>query len=168
MKKKNKTVAFLALCTTLALILSYVEVLLPPIFPAVPGIKMGLANIVIVFLLYRRGTKSALCVSLMRLILVSMLFSNLMAFLYSLAGALLSLLVMTLLYRMNILSQVGVSVAGAVAHNLGQVLMAMLLLDTTELGYYMAVLTVTGTVAGILVGLCGSILEKKIPEKLFK
>lgn len=168
MKKKYKSVAFLGLCTTLALILSYVEVLLPPLFPAVPGIKMGLANIVIVFLLYRRGMMSALWVSLLRIVLVSILFSNMMAFLYSLAGALLSLVVMTLLYRMNILSPVGVSVSGGVTHNLGQVLMAMLLLDTTELGYYMAVLSVTGTVAGILVGLCGSLLIKKIPEKLFK
>lgn len=165
MKKKNKTVAFLGLCTALAMILSYVEVLLPPLFPAVPGIKMGLANIVIIFLLYRNGAVSALCVSLVRIILVSMLFSNMMAFLYSVAGALLSLGVMALLCRLNFLSPTGVSVAGGVTHNLGQVLVAMLLLDTSELFYYMAVLTVTGTLAGILVGVCGSILVKKVPRK---
>lgn len=165
MKKKNKTVAFLGLCTALAMILSYVEVLLPPLFPAVPGIKMGLANIVIIFLLYRKGAVSALCVSLVRIILVSMLFSNMMAFLYSVAGAVLSLGVMALLFRLNILSPTGVSVSGGVTHNLGQVLVAMLLLDTSELFYYMAVLTVTGTLAGILVGVCGSILVKKVPRK---
>ena len=167
MKKKNKTVPFLGLCTTLALILAYVEVLVQPLFPAIPGIKMGLPNIVIVFLLYRKGATSAICVSLLRIILVSMLFSNMRAFLYSLAGAVLSLGVMIVLKKLNILSTIGVSVAGGVMHNLGQILTAMLLLDTSELGYYMAVLTVTGTIAGILVGLCGSILVEKIPKKLF-
>ena len=167
MKKKNKTVAFLGLCTALAMILSYVEAVLPPLFPSVPGIKMGLANIVIIFLLYRKGTMAAFCVSMVRIILVSMLFSNMMAFLYSLAGALLSLLVMSVLKRLNFMSAVGISVSGGVAHNAGQVLTAMLLLDTTELAYYMAVLTVTGTAAGILVGLCAVILINKIPQKLF-
>lgn len=167
MKNKNKTVAFLGLCISLALILAYVEVLIGPLFPAIPGIKMGLPNIVIVFLLYRKGTASAICVSLLRIVLVSMLFGNAMSFLYSLAGAVLSIAAMILLRRLDFMSVVGVSVAGAVLHNLGQVLTAMLLLDTSELGYYMAVLTVTGTVAGILVGLCGAILVKKIPENLF-
>ena len=167
MKNKNKTVAFLGLCTSLALILAYVEIILGPLFPAIPGIKMGLPNIVIVFLLYRRGPTFAAIVSLLRILLVSILFGNAMSFLYSLAGAALSLVVMILLQKLNIMSAVGVSVAGGVTHNLGQVLTAMLLLDTSELAYYMAVLTVTGTVAGILVGLCGSILVKKIPENLF-
>ena len=166
MKKKNRKVAFLGLCTTLALILAYVEVLVQPLFPAIPGIKMGLPNIIIVFLLYRRGAVSAGCVSLIRIILVSMLFGNAMTFLYSVAGAILSLSVMILLRRINIMSEVGVSVSGGVAHNIGQVLMAMLLLDTAELGYYMVVLTVTGTIAGIFVGLCGSFLVKKIPDKI--
>ena len=166
MKKKNKTVAFLGLCISLALVLAYVEVLLGPVFPAIPGIKMGLPNIVIMFLLYRCGALSAICVSLLRIVLVSILFGNAMTFMYSLAGALLSLAVMILLRRLNFMSAVGVSVAGGVTHNLGQVLTAMLLLETSELGYYMVVLTVTGTIAGILIGLCGSVLVKKIPETL--
>ena len=167
MKKKNRTVAFLGLCTSLAMILAYVEVLIGPMFPAVPGIKMGLPNIVIMFLLYRKGKASAICVSLLRIVLASLLFGNAMSFLYSLAGAILSIAVMIVLLRMNFLSSVGVSVAGGVTHNLGQVLTAMLLLDTSELGYYMVVLTITGTFAGILVGLCASVLVKKIPENLF-
>ena len=167
MNKKNKTVAFLGLCTTLALILAYVEALLGPLFPAIPGIKMGLPNIVIIFLLYRKNAASAICVSLLRIVLVSLLFGNAMSFLYSLSGAVLSFAVMLVLRRLNVLSAVGVSVAGGVTHNVGQVLMAMLLLDTSELAYYMAVLTVTGTIAGVLVGLCGGILIKKIPGKLF-
>ena len=79
----------------------------------------------------------------------------------------LSLLVMILMRRLRVLSTVGVSVAGGVTHNVGQILMAMLLLETAELGYYLVVLTVTGTIAGVLIGLCGSILIRKIPQKLF-
>lgn len=165
---KSKSVAFFGVCTALAMILAYVEVLLPPIFPAVPGIKMGLPNIIIVFLLYRRGPIPAIAVSLLRVALVSMLFSNAMALLYSLSGAILSLLVMIILRKLNFLSTVGVSVAGGVAHNVGQILMAMLLLETSELFYYLVVLTVTGTIAGILIGLCGSLIIKRIPERLLK
>lgn len=167
MKKKTKAVAFLGLCTTLALILAYVEILMQPLFPAVPGIKMGLPNIVFVFLLYRFGAGSAICVSGVRIILVSILFGNTVSLLYSVAGATLSLATMILLRRIKFFSCVGVSVAGSVMHNLGQILTAMLILDTTELGYYMAVLTVTGTIAGILIGLCGSVVIKKVPQKLF-
>lgn len=166
MKKRSKTVAFIGICTALALILAYVEILVQPLFPTIPGIKMGLPNIIIVFVLYRRGAPYAIGVSLIRLILVSILFGNVMAFLYSLAGAALSLAVMILLRRFNLLSTVGVSVAGGVTHNIGQILMAMLLLQTVELGYYLVVLTVSGIIAGILVGLCGSILLKKLPKKL--
>lgn len=166
MKKKNKTVAFLGMCTSLALILAYVEILIGPVFPSIPGIKMGLPNIVIIFLLYRKGRLSAIGVSLLRIVLVSMLFGNTMSFLYSLSGALLSILVMIVLKKLDILSTVGVSVAGGVTHNLGQVLTAMFLLETSELAYYMVVLTVTGTLAGIFVGICGSLLVKKIPQNL--
>ncbi len=166
MKKQAKSVAFIGLCTALALILAYVELLLPPLFVAVPGIKMGLPNIILIFLLYRCGAKTAIGVSLVRILLVSILFGNTMAFLYSLAGAVLSMLVMILLRRLNLLSSVGVSVAGAVSHNVGQILTAMLLLETAELGYYLLVLTVTGTAAGIFIGLCGSLLIRKIPLKM--
>lgn len=164
---KSKKIAFLGLCTALALILAYVEVMMQPLFPSIPGIKMGLPNVIIVFLLYRQGPAFAAGVSLVRILLVSILFGNAMTFLYSLAGAVLSLLVMILLRRFNLMSTVGVSVAGGVTHNLGQILMAMVLLETAELGYYMVVLTVTGIVAGILVGLCGAFLIKKVPKKLF-
>lgn len=163
MRNKTKATAFMGLFTALAMVLAYVEVLLPPLFPSVPGIKMGLPNIIIVFLLYRRSAGSAIAVSLLRIALVSMLFGNAMVLLYSLAGGILSILVMILLRRLNILSTVGVSVAGGVAHNVGQILMAMLLLDTAEIGYYLIVLTVTGIIAGVFVGLCGSAMIKKIP-----
>lgn len=166
MSNKSKTVAFYGLFIALAIILAYVEVLLPPLFPAVPGIKMGLPNIIIVFLLYRRSAKSAIGVSLMRILLVSMLFGNAMALIYSLAGGILSLFIMILFRRLNFLSTVGVSVVGGVAHNVGQIVTAMLLLQTAELGYYLVVLTVSGIIAGVFVGLCGFALIKKIPANL--
>lgn len=168
MKNRSHRIAFLGLCTALALILAYVEILLQPLFPAIPGIKMGLPNIVIVFLLYRFSAVSAISVSLLRIALASLLFGNAMAFFYSLAGGILSLLVMILLRKTKLMSPVGVSVAGGVSHNIGQILTAMLLLETAELGYYLVVLTVTGTVAGVLIGLCGSILVKKFPQKYLR
>ena len=148
------------------MVLAYIEVIIPPLFPAIPGIKMGLPNIVIVFLLYRRGPAFAAIVSLLRILLVSMLFGNAMALMYSLAGGILSLLVMILLRKLNFLSAVGVSVAGGVTHNVGQILMAMLLLNTSELGYYLVILTVTGTISGILIGLCGATLIKRVPKNI--
>ena len=114
MKNRSRTVAFLGLCTALALILAYVEILIQPLFPSLPGIKMGLPNVIIVFLLYRRGVGTAVGVSLVRILLVSILFGNVMALWYSLAGAVLSLGVMFLLHRLDWLSPVGVSVAGGV------------------------------------------------------
>lgn len=166
MKKKSKTVAFGGICVALALIFAYIEVLIPPLFTALPGIKMGLPNIIIVFLLYRKGPVFAGIVSFVRILLVSMLFGNMMALMYSLAGGVLSLLVMIILRRLDFLSPVGVSVAGGVTHNVGQIIMAALLLETAELGYYLVVLAVTGTVAGIFIGLCGALLIKRIPAKL--
>ena len=165
MKNRAKRISLLGVYIALAMVLAYIEILIPPLFPAVPGIKMGLPNIVIVFLLYRRGPVCAATVSILRVLLVSMLFGNGMALMYSLAGSVLSLLLMILLRRLNFLSAVGVSVAGAVAHNVGQILMAMLLLETAELGYYLVVLILTGTLSGILIGLCGATLIRRIPKK---
>ena len=153
------------MCASVALLLSYVETLFPPLFAAVPGIKIGLPNVAIIFLLYRFGVKEAAIVSFVRLIIVSMLFGNTMTLAYSVAGAVLSLLTMALLKRMNFLSTVGVSVAGGVSHNIGQILVAMVLLSTAEIGYYMIVLAVTGTISGIFVGLCGAFLLKRLPDK---
>lgn len=164
--KKTKSIALMAMFTALAMVFAYIEVLIPPILPAIPGIKMGLPNIIIIFLLYRRGPLWAGLVSLLRIIMISLLFGNIVSFLYSLAGGILSLLVMMLFKNLKIISQIGVSVCGGVFHNVGQILMAMLLLETTQLAYYLVVLTVTGTFTGILIGLCGNLLIKKIPKKL--
>ena len=154
----------LGLFASLAMLLSYVELQLPPLYAAVPGIKIGLPNVAIIFILYRLGIREAAVVSFVRLIIVAMLFGSVMTFIYSAAGAVLSLAVMAILKKADFLSTVGVSVAGGVFHNLGQIIMAMIFLSTAEVGYYMAVLAVTGTVSGIFVGLCGAFLIKRLPK----
>ena len=163
----TKKTAFLGLATALSLLLSYVEVLMPPLYAAVPGIKLGLPNIAILYLLYTTDVRYAALVSLTRVAISSLLFCNIMTLWYSLAGAILSLGVMWILKKTNFLSEVGVSVAGGVTHNLGQVLVAILLLDTPQIAYYMIVLTVTGTISGILIGLCGAFLIKRLSREKF-
>ena len=164
MRRHTKKLTLLGLLTAIALILSYVEALLPPIFVAVPGIKMGLPNIAIIFVLYRFGLKEAAAVSLVRLAAVALLFGNAMTLIYSLAGATLSLALMSLLKKSNWFSMIGVSIAGGVSHNLGQILVAIWLMETAEIGYYMIILTVTGTFAGILIGLAGSFVIRYLSK----
>lgn len=172
MKRKHaeaKKIAFIGLAAAVALLLSYVEFLLPPLFVSVPGIKLGLPNIVILYILYCIDLKHAVLVSFTRIFISAILFGNAVTLAYSVAGAVLSLLLMGILKKTDKLSAVGVSVAGAVAHNLGQVLVAVLLLDTPQIVFYMLVLGVTGTVSGIFVGLCGALLLKHLPNnKVFR
>ena len=162
MKHSAKTVAFLGMCTAIAMVFAWVESQLPPLVAAVPGVKMGLPNIAIIFILYRFGWKEAAAVSFVRIIAVSLLFGNPIMIAYSLAGGFLSLFGMTMLKKLDFLSPTGVSVAGGVLHNVGQVLMAMLIMSTAGLGYYLIILTVSGIVSGVFVGLCGSFAVKRI------
>lgn len=156
----------LGLTIALAMIMSYIEVLVPLSF-AVPGIKMGLANIVIIFALYKMGTKEAILVSLIRVLLVSLLFSNFMAMAYSVAGAVLSFGIMWILKKSDKFSVVGVSVAGGIMHNVGQILMAMLLLGTEQIALYLPVLLVTGTATGVVIGIVSAIVIKRFDRISF-
>lgn len=160
--KKTKRLVLLAMLTAVAMILSYVESLLPSV--GIPGVKMGLANIAVIFALFRFGWKEAAALSLVRVVLVSHLFGSVGAMLYSLAGAVLSLAVMALLRRIDRFSTVGISVAGGVAHNAGQILMAMLILQTKQLLGYLPVLAVSGIAGGVLTGLAAALLIRRIPE----
>ncbi len=164
MKKDIRRYAMLGLVTAVALVLSYVEAILPPIWSAVPGIKIGLPNIIIIFILYKTGLKDAITVSAIRLFLVALLFGNAMTLVYSVAGAALSLGLMTLCKKVNLFSMVGVSIVGGVAHNLGQILVAMALFETSQIGYYMIVLAITGTIAGVFVGIAASIILKRFEK----
>ncbi|MBE6900343.1 MAG: Gx transporter family protein [Ruminococcaceae bacterium] len=154
---KTKKVAMLGLSIALAMIMSYIEVLVPLSF-AVPGIKMGLANIVIIFVLYKIGTKEAILVSLIRVILVSLLFSNVMAMWYSLAGAVLSLGIMWILKKTDKFSVVGVSIAGGIMHNVGQIIMAVIVLGTEQIALYLPVLIITGTATGVVIGIVSGLV----------
>ena len=158
MKKVNK-LAILGLGTAAAMILSYVESF---ISFGIPGLKAGLPNIVILFILYKIGGKEALLVSVCRCVLTALLFGSVMSLLYSLAGGILSLAVMALLKKWDKLSTVGVSVAGGVSHNAAQIAVAILVTSTEEIAYYMPVLAVGGTLAGLVIGIAGGILIKKL------
>ena len=160
---KTKKVAMLGLTIALAMIMSYIEALVPLSF-AVPGIKMGLANIVIIFVLYKIGTKEAILVSLIRVILVSLLFSNIMAMAYSIAGAVLSLSIMWLLKKTDKFSFVGVSIAGGIMHNVGQIIMAVILLGTEQIALYLPVLIITGTATGVVIGIVSGLVINRFKK----
>lgn len=160
---KTAKIAQYGLIIALALVLSYLESLVPPL--GVPGVKLGLPNLAVMFALYRLSLRDACVISLVRAALVSLLFGNGMSLAYSLAGATLSLAVMGLLKKTGKFSCVGVSVAGGVAHNAGQILVAMAVLETSRLAWYLPVLCVAGTVAGVLIGMVSGVLVKRIPNQ---
>jgi len=160
---KASKVAQYGLITALGLVLSYLESLVPSL--GVPGVKLGLPNIAIVFALYRLGWRDACIISLVRVFLVFLLFGNGAGLAYSVVGAALSLALMGLLKKTGKFSSVGVSVAGGVAHNAGQILVAMALLETSRLAWYLPVLWVSGTVAGVLIGIVSGVLVKRVPNQ---
>lgn len=151
----------MGLMIALALVLSYVEAQIPT-FVAIPGIKVGLANIVVVFALYSFGTKEAFVVSIFRVLLAALMFGSVMSLAYSAAGAFLSLLGMILLKKSGLFGCVAVSVVGGVLHNLGQILMACLVLETNVVIYYLPFLILSGTIAGVVVGLVAALVLKRL------
>ena len=161
---KTKKVAFVGISITLAMVLSFVEHQIPALV-AVPGIKVGLPNIVMVFLLYRVGWKETVLVSILRILLVSMIFgSNPMTISFSLAGATVSLLGMILLKKINLFSSITVSIVGGILHNVGQIAAACLWTQTIQVAYYLPVLLVSGTVAGAIIGFVAGMLVKRLEK----
>ena len=155
--------AFLGAMTALALILSYVESFIPM---PLPGVKLGLANLVAVFVLYRYGVLRAAGVSLLRVLLSSLLFGSAVSLAYSLAGAALSIAVMALLRRTDRFSPLGVSIAGGVMHNAGQIIACCILLDTAAVAAYLPVLIVSGSVAGAAIGALAAVLLSRIGNRV--
>ena len=158
---KNKATAMCGVFIALAMILSYLENLIP-IYFVVPGIRLGLANIVTIIALTELGLKSAIIVSFGRIILSGILFGNVTVIIYSLAGATLSLLVMCIVRRIKAFTLTGVSICGAVAHNFGQIIVAVIVLNNINIMYYMLVLAMTGAVAGTAIGILTGIILKKL------
>lgn len=157
----GRKVAIFGVFTALALIFSYVELLIPINF-GIPGAKLGLANLMTVLVLYKMGIKEALALSVTRIILSGFMFGNLFGILYSLSGGLLSFLVMVLLKKSDRFSVAGVSIGGGTAHNIGQLLVSMVVVQTYQVGYYLPVLLVAGEVTGLLIGLVAKEVLKRI------
>lgn len=158
---KAKKAALLGLSITLALVLSFVESQIP-VFTTVPGMKVGLPNLVMVFLLYRVGWKETVAVSLIRAGLVALLFGNLQSLIFSLSGAVCSLTGMILLKKSGLFSPIAVSVAGGVLHNVGQIAAACFWTGTVQVAYYLPVLLVSGVCAGVVIGLLAGLLLKRL------
>jgi heptaprenyl diphosphate synthase len=163
MSKSTKKLCALSAAVALAMILSFVESQIPPIVP-IPAVKIGLANVVTVFLLYTFGWKEAGAVSLVRIGLSSILFGSPVSMLYSLSGAVLSFLLMLLFKRLKLFSTIGVSIVGGVFHNVGQIICAAFILGTATIVVYLPVLLISGVVGGIAVGSLGGLLVLKIKK----
>lgn len=157
----------MGLLTALGLIIGYIEFLIP-IPLGIPGVKPGFANIVIVWALYSLGSWEALMINGMRIFLSGFLFGNFSMILYSLAGAAVSFLCMCLAKKSGLFSMTGVSMIGGVMHNMGQLLVAMAVLETVSLVYYGPVLLAAGVITGLLIGIVTGEVKKRIPAALVK
>lgn len=162
MKKK---VAYFGMFVALAIIFSYVESLVP-IQLGIPGVKLGLANLVTVIVLYYMGTKEAILLTAIRAVLTGFMFGNLFAIVYSMAGGILSLCVMSLLKKSHQFSVIGVSMAGGVSHNIGQLMVAVIVLESLSVVYYFAVLMIAGLLTGFLIGVISAEAMKRLRRNL--
>ena len=157
---KQKT-AYLGLFSAVAIILGYVESLVP-VFAGIPGIKLGLANLGVLFILKKYSFREAALVSLVRILVIGFMFGNLFSILYSLAGAALSMTVMTIMLEKTSFRLIRVSVAGGVSHNIGQLVIAMLILHSSSVFLYAPALLVAGVAAGIVIGELTSEILKRV------
>lgn len=160
---KTKRIAYLGLLTALAFVFSYIEFLIP-VNIGVPGAKLGLANLVIIVALYTLNEKDAFILSMIRIVLVGFTFANLASMLYSLAGGILSFLAMLAAKKTQKLSITGVSVVGGVFHNIGQILIAIWVVKTVSLVYYLPVLMISGIIAGVAIGILGGVVTVRIKK----
>ena len=155
----------MAITVAIAMTLSYIDRIITSLAPLPPGIKLGLANIAVVFALYKLGTKEAAIISVLRVALTAMLFGSMVSFWYAIAGATVSLILMILLKKFTPLSCVTVSTVGGISHNIAQICVASLLFDTNLLIYYLPFLLVAGVVAGIVIGTASALLVNRIKIK---
>ena len=162
---KKSSVAFLGLFTAFAMILSFIERQIPT-FVAIPGVKLGLPNIAIIVILYKFGKKEAFIISMLRVILTSLMFTGVTTtMLYGVVGALLSFIVMVLLK--DKLSLITVSILGGVVHNIGQIIVAYFVMQTSQLMYWLPPLIVTGIISGTVIGLIAALTYKKLEKVEF-
>lgn len=164
-EKKAITVALYGLLTALAMVLSFVETLIPIPIP-VPGVKLGLANLVTVVGLYLIGIPGTIAVTLIRIVLVGLSFGNPYSMIYGLSGSFLSLFVMAVLKKSGKLSQISISVLGGVAHNIGQTVFAAVIVQTSGVFYYLPFLLAAGCIAGTLIGIVGGIITERLQRAM--
>lgn len=164
---RTRRLTMSAMYATLALIFTYVEFLIP-YSVGIPGVKLGLANLVIIIALYEMDFKYALSINLLRIALSGLLFSGIFAMFYSLSGGLVSIIVMWALKRSGKFSMAGVSMAGGVAHNLGQLLVAAFVVSNIKIFVYFPILIFSGIGAGICIGIVAYVIDKRVPKELFK
>lgn len=157
-----KKTAYLGLFLALALVCSYIESLIPFYF-GIPGVKLGLTNIVVLLMLYYAGAKEAVTVSVLRILLAGFMFGNMFSILYSLAGGLLSFFCMALLKRTGRFKIISISAAGGITHNLGQMIVAAAVVENLNLFYYFPVLLLAGVVTGILIGIAAQEILLRLP-----
>ena len=154
-------VAYFGVFTALALIFSYVETLIP-VNLGIPGVKLGLANLIIVVALYKMRLSEAYLLSVVRILLAGFIFGNYFSIIYSLAGGLLSLTVMALLKKWGGFSLQGISIAGGVFHNIGQLIVAAVVVETFSVTYYFPVLLVAGLLTGLVIVIVAEMMLKRL------
>jgi heptaprenyl diphosphate synthase len=161
----SKRIAALGISLALCVAASYVEFLLPPVLPNVPGVKLGLANCIILVLMYRYGTGFALITNIARCALAGILFSGIWGLAYSLGGALVSFAAMAVLRKTQLFSIAGISICGGALHNMAQLAVAALVLDSgVTFSVLYSPLILTGMCAGVLTGIAARLLLERLPE----
>ncbi|MDO4632809.1 MAG: Gx transporter family protein [Eubacteriales bacterium] len=159
---QNRKIALYGVLVALAMIFSYIETMLPSI--GIPGVKLGLANLSVIAALYLMSLKDAFFISLIRILLTAVTFGNVFSMWYSLAGGMLSLVVMYLIKKKGWLDSMGVSIAGGITHNLGQLLVAGIVLESAAVASYLPVLILSGTITGALIGMLGGMIIRRLPR----
>ena len=157
----GKKAAYLGLLCAAGILLGYVETLIPFFF-GIPGMKLGLPNLAVVMVLYLYSWREALAVSLVRILVIGFLFGNVFSISFSMSGGLISLLSMALVKRSGKLDVIGVSMTGGVAHNAGQILVAMAVTENILVGYIFFPLVLSGLITGMLIGILGGELVKRM------
>lgn len=160
---KNK-IAYWGVFLALALVCSYVESLIPISF-GIPGVKLGLTNIVVILMLYTIGAKDAILISVLRIVLAGFMFGNAFSIIYSLAGGILSFVVMLLLKNTGKLKILSISTAGGISHNVGQLIVAALVVENYNILFYVPVLIIAGIITGFLIGLLAGEIVLRIGNR---
>jgi len=161
MKNRSYKVSYIGLMLAVAFVLSYIETLIP-LSVGIPGVKAGLSNIPIMVTLYTFGSVYAVVLACVKVILVSVTFGSMSSFFYSFAGAIISIMAMLIIKRIDLFSTRGVSIIGGIMHNLGQIMVAIIIVENMKLLYYLPVLIISGVAAGLGIGLIADLIVRRI------